>query len=237
MRLNVGQYRTNKQKLSFHCRSGFLLVWSIALAMIIMVSGISWGQENSGQTSSSDSITLEDFRHPDEQRFPKGWDAQRSKITAQETYHIQEEEGIAFLAAKGANQRVYTKQIDWDPQTHPILTWRWRLRSVPEGKEVIAAIYPSLDVDLMFIPVNTKYVWSATLPVGSVKEGGMFSSTEIVIRSGVQPVGEWVEERVNVYEDFLNIHDHEPAEKAWGISLLGGPGVEIDFGSLQVHPQ
>ena len=44
--------------------------------------------------------------------------------------------------------------------------------------------------------------------------------------------GEWVEETVNVYEDFKRIHQHEPAAKAWGISILSGPGVEIDFGSI-----
>ena len=56
-----------------------------------------------------------------------------------------------------------------------------------------------------------------------------------MIRTGAEPLGEWVEERINVYESFLEIHNHEPAEKAWGISLLGGPGVEVDFGSIQVH--
>ena len=187
------------------------------------------GSKNSG------TMVLEDFSHPNEKGWPQHWDAQRSVITAQETYAVQQEDGVAFFAAKGANQRVYTKNISWDPKTHPILTWRWRVKSVPEGSELIAAMYPSLDVDLMFIPVNTKYVWSATLPVGSIKEGGMFSSTEIVIRSGAESVGEWVEERVNVYEDFLKIHEHEPAEKAWGISLLGGPGIEVDFGSIEVH--
>jgi hypothetical protein len=183
--------------------------------------------------TSGGLIVLEDFQNPDEQGFPQGWGAQRSTVTARETYTIQKEEGKGFLSAKSANQRVYTKQIQWDPKKHPILTWRWRVRSVPENPEFIAAIYPSLDVDFLFIPVNTKYIWSATLPVGSVKEGGIFSSTEIVIRSGTQSVGEWVEERVNVYQDFLKIHNHEPAPQAWGISLLGGPGVEVDFGSIQ----
>jgi hypothetical protein len=180
-------------------------------------------------------MVLEDFQHPDAKGFPEGWEAQRSTVTAHETYRIQEEDGGFFLSAKSANQRVYTKRMTWDPKQHPILTWRWRIQHVPDNADFLAAIYPSLDIDLMFIPVNTKYVWSATLPVGSVKEGGMFSSTEIVIRSGTESLGEWVEERVNVYEDFLKIHDHEPAPHAWGISLLGGPGVEVDFGSIQVQ--
>ena len=84
----------------------------------------------------------------------------------------------------------------------------------------------------MFIPVFTKYVWSATKPEGTLTEGGMFSGSEIVVQSGTKEVGHWFEERVNVYEDFKRIHRHEPAAKAWGISIIAGPGVEIDFGSM-----
>jgi hypothetical protein len=211
-------------------------------------NGLVWAENPVNQEPSRDTILIEDFRSPDERGFPQGWGAQRSTVTAHETYMIQEEDGVSFLRAKKedgvsflrakkASQRVYTKQMTWDPKTHPVLVWRWRLQAIPEGEEFIAAIYPSLDTDLMFIPVNTKYVWSATLPVGSIKEGGMFSSTEIVIRSGAEPLGEWVEERVNVYEDFLKIHNHEPAPLAWGISLLGGSAVEIDFGSLRVETE
>lgn len=114
------------------------------------------------------------------------------------------------------------------------MTWRWRLKSAPSVAEPIAAVYLSLDTDLMFIPVSNKYVWSATKAKGTVTEGGMFGAAEIVQRTGPQPVGEWVEERVNAYEDFKRIHGHEPAAQAWGISLLGGPGVEVDFGSITV---
>ena len=217
-------------------RSRLPAYWAcLLLGIVLNGNSILWAQNV--PEASGDQMVLEDFQHPDAKGFPQGWEAQRSTVTAHETYKIQKEEGLSFLSAKSANQRVYTKNITWDPKKHPVLTWRWRIRSIPENPDFIAAIYPSLDVDLMFIPVNTKYVWSATLPVGSVKEGGMFSSTEMVIRSGTQPIGEWVEERVNVYEDFLKIHDHEPAPQAWGISLLGGPGVEVDFGSIRVQAE
>ncbi len=226
-----------------HHGFGFLIsMVCFFLLSFILVTGVNsnglvWAEESVPQESSGDSILIEDFRSPDERGFPQGWGAQRSVVTAHETYMIQEEDGVSFLRAKQASQRVYTKKMKWDPKTHPMLVWRWRLQAVPEGEEFIAAIYPSLDTDMMFIPVNTKYVWSATLPVGSIKEGGMFSSTEIVIRSGPEPVGEWVEERINVYKDFLKIHNHEPAALAWGISLLGGSAVEIDFGSLRVEAE
>lgn len=214
-----------------------ILMGFLVLSLISDGSSQAGAQDGSKAHSSSGSLVLEDFKHPDEEGFPQGWEAQRSTITAQETYEVQQEDDNFFLSANNANQRVYTKNITWDPKKFPILTWRWRLKSVSEDSEIIAAIYPSLDVDLLFIPVNTKYVWSPTLPVGSVKEGGIFGSTEIVIRSGAHPVGEWIEERINVYEDFINIHHHEPAAQAWGISLLGGPGVEVDFGPIQVETE
>jgi hypothetical protein len=88
----------------------------------------------------------------------------------------------------------------------------------------------------MFIPVFTKYIWSATKPEGTLIEGGMFSGSEIVVQSGTTPVGQWVEEKVNVYEDFKRIHQHEPAAKAWGISIVAGSGVEIDFGPMVATP-
>jgi hypothetical protein len=95
-------------------------------------------------------------------------------------------------------------------------------------------VYASLDTDLLFIPVFTKYIWSGSKPEGTLVEGGMFSGSEIVVQSGTAPLNEWVEERINVYEDFKRLHQHEPAEKAWGISVYAAPGVEIDFGPITV---
>jgi len=222
-----------RQKIWSKTLSVLVSCFSIFLGLHIGGWSISYAQQATQATM--DGLVLEDFSQPDEKGFPKHWEAQRSTVTAHETYRIQEEAGYSFLSATNANQRVYTKQFSWDPKKYPILSWRWRARVVPENAEFIAAVYPSLDVDFMFIPVNTKYLWSVVQPVGTVKEGGMFSSTEMVIRSGAEPLGEWVEERINVYDDFLEIHNHEPADKAWGISLLGGPGVEVDFGSIRVY--
>ncbi len=180
------------------------------------------------------SIVLEDFRVKDPDGFPSNWEheKQRSEAKGREAYKVQSEDGTVFLAAKDAGQRIKKKNIDWDPKAYPVLTWRWRLHKAPAGSEPIAAMYASLDTDLMFIPVFTKYVWSGTKAEGELTEGGMFSGSEIVVQGGMKPMDEWVEERVNVYEDFKRMHGHEPAPKAWGISILTGPGVEIDVGPI-----
>jgi hypothetical protein len=198
------------------------LVMCVSVAMADLVS------------AQNQSLVLENFQAKEADGFPSNWEHenQRSQSKGRDAYKVQAENGVNFLAAKDAGQRIKKKKIDWDPKAFPVLTWRWRLQKATMDNEPIAAIYASLDTDLMFIPVFTKYVWSATKPEGTFTEGGMFSGSEIVVQSGTKDVGQWFEERVNVYEDFKRIHQHEPAPKAWGISIIAGPGVEIDFGSM-----
>lgn len=183
-------------------------------------------------------LVLEEFKAKEADGFPSAWEHenQRSQSKGREAYKVQSENGANFLSAKDAGQRIKKKKIDWDPKAYPVLTWRWRLVKAPTGTEPLAAIYASLDTDLLFIPVFTKYVWSATKPEGTLTEGGMFSGSEIVVQSGTNALGQWFEERVNVYEDFKRIHRHEPAAKAWGISIIASPGVEIDFGPMTALP-
>jgi len=184
------------------------------------------------------TLVLEDFQSKDAEGFPSLWEHenQRSQAKGRDAYKVRSENGVNFLTAKDAGQRIKKKKIDWDPKAYPVLTWRWRLTKAATGNEPLAAVYASLDTDLMFIPVFTKYVWSESKPDGTLTEGGMFSGSEIVVQSGTKEIGQWFEERVNVYEDFKRIHKHEPAEKAWGISIIAAPGVEIDFGPLVAHP-
>jgi len=201
------------------------LVW-------LVVCGAFW--IGGAVSAQSQSLVLENFQAKEADGFPMNWEneSQRSESKGRDAYKIQTEDGVNFLAAKDAGQRIKKKKIDWDPKAFPVLSWRWRLHKTRTDTEPVAAIYASLDVDLMFIPVFTKYVWSATKPEGTFTEGGMFSGSEIVVQSGTKDVDQWFEERVNVYEDFKRIHKHEPAAKAWGISIVASPGVEIDFGSM-----
>jgi hypothetical protein len=182
---------------------------------------------------SAGLLVLDDYSAKDTDGFPTAWKAQRQETKARKQYSVQSEKGMTFLAAKNADQRVY-KRIAWDPKAMPIVTWRWRVKTAPDGADPVAAVFVSLDTDLMIIPVATKYVWSQTKEVGTMTEGGMFDASEIVLQKGTKGFGEWVEQRVNAYEDFKRIHRHEPAAQAWGISLLGGPGVDVDFGPIMV---
>jgi hypothetical protein len=209
---------------------GVMILRYVAVGLVVCGNVVIGG----AVSAQNQSLVLENFQAKEADGFPSNWEHenQRSQTKGRDAYKVQVENGVNFLAAKDAGQRIKKKKIDWDPKAFPVLTWRWRLQKATTDNEPIAAIYASLDTDLMFIPVFTKYVWSATKPEGTLTEGGMFSGSEIVVQSGTKDVGQWFEERVNVYEDFKRIHQHEPAPKAWGISIIAGPGVEIDFGSM-----
>jgi hypothetical protein len=205
------------------------------LACLFLISFLGVIAGDAGLAQGPAAIVLEDFRSNDGSEFPRGWKAQRNESQARKAYTIRMEGDLAFLSAKGADQRVY-KRIAWDPKAMPVITWRWRLTSAQPTGDVVGAVFVSLDTDLMVIPVANKYVWSVAKATGTTTEGGLFDASEIVIRSGLQPQGQWVEQRVNAYDDFKRIHRHEPAAQAWGISLLAGPGVEMDFGPITVSP-
>ncbi len=210
-----------------------LIVGFVSVVGLTGLFGLT-GASPSAHAAEEQVLVLEDFQSADQEGVPIDWqhENQRSQAKGRSAYKVQSSDGQKFLAVRDAGQRLKKRKIEWDPKAYPVLTWRWRLHKAPPASEPIAALYASLDTDLMFIPVFTKYIWSAGKPEGTFVEGGMFSGSELVVQSGLLPVGEWVEERINVYEDFKRIHKHEPAEKAWGISLFAAPGVEIDFGAI-----
>ena len=217
---------------------GYVGQW-LVVALLLLGSGILWSPISRAQTDGSSGVLLlEDFSKAEPDGFPQGWQASRSETLTRQAYQIQHEGTQTFLKCKGvdSNVRIF-KRITWDPKTFPVISWRWRLHGPLGGTEPFAAVFVSLDQDFFGIPVNTKYTWSPNVPKGTVIDGGLFRPTQMVLRSGADQVGQWVQERVNAYEDFKRIHKHEPAPQAWGISLVAGPGVEIDFGPISASRQ
>ena len=191
------------------------------------------------QVASAAAVSLlEDFSKAEVDGFPQGWHASRSETITRNAYQTQQDGTQTFLRCKGvdSNVRIF-KRMAWDPKAFPIISWRWRLHASSAGAEPLAAVFISLDQDFFGIPINTKYLWSPNLPPGTIVEGGLFRPAQVVLRSGPEKMGEWIDERVNAYEDFTRIHRHEPASQAWGISLVAGPGVAIDFGAIAAAPQ
>jgi hypothetical protein len=162
-----------------------------------------------------------------------------------ECYEIGQEENNFFLKARTKDRgSIIAKSCSYSLKEFPIITWRWRALLFPEGADErykrsgdsvagIYIIFPSiinpgnfanklgfkLPVPDRLKPECIKYVWSASLPIGTVIDSPYATKTKIVVlQNATSPLNTWVTEEVNVYADYRRLFNKEPDEvKAVGI--------------------
>ena len=95
------------------------------------------------------------------------------------------------------------------------LRWRWRVHDLPEGsdetdsdKNDSAAAVRLIFGTSIWSGKSLKYIWSATLPQGTVIEGK--KQYMIVLHSGTDDLGKWVWEEVNAYQDYRRLFGGDP---------------------------
>jgi hypothetical protein len=168
------------------------------------------------------------FERDEVGRFPAGWSS-RNEENKGRVYSVQAEEGHKFLHA---DARAVSVQIGyekkWELKEFPVLRWRWRARIFPEGtnERKKSGNDNVLSVYVVFggwpIPRAVKYVWSDTLPAGTILDSPHSGQTKIfVVRSGRGLVGRWLTEERNVLADYRRLFGESQATPAAkGILLL-----------------
>ena len=200
------------------------LPWKLLIAFLFLslISGTPplWAEE--------EKITLADFS-----TFPEGWKVSSDESKAKEVYTVIQNDQETYLQGHGKEKAIRVfKKISWDSSTFPIVEWKWRLKKWPENSEAQVYVYISLDKDIFGIPTNIKYVWSQNRAVGSMKEGGYFRPTEVVLKNGPPDPGAWITQRVNALADFQKIIGRKPKGEAYGVGFLVDPGVEAEIGEM-----
>ncbi len=178
---------------------------------------------------------LEDFAS-----FPQQWKIKNDDPRAAEIYRVASETAGPYLAANVGAQpgvRIF-KYVSWDTRTFPVVSWKWRLKSFPADKRRSVAFYVSIHRDSFGIPTIVKYLWSTREPVGTIRPGGFFDATEIVIQSGAESDPDaWVTARVDAVADFERIYGQAPGSEGVGIGVTVGMGVEADIADVRVEPR
>lgn len=94
------------------------------------------------------------------------------------------------------------------------LRWRWRVHDFPEGSDETdddkndSAAAVRLVFGTNMFAKRLKYIWSATLPKGTVIKG--WNQYTIVLRSGTEERKKWVWEEVNAYQDYRRLFGGDP---------------------------
>ncbi|MGH7308756.1 MAG: DUF3047 domain-containing protein [Candidatus Rokuibacteriota bacterium] len=202
---------------------GAALSWLVGTALVAAMAA---DTPQAAAQIGSDCIAIEDFSKAEVGEFPPGWRVR--KDAAREAYRVQEEGGRRFLHAHAKELGVQAaKQFEWDLRAYPILTWSWRPRELPSGadeqhgkNDSALAVYMLVDYSRLRGPQAVKYIWSEKVPAGTRLHSNQGLTQVRVLRSGTARLGQWVEERVNVRDDYLRYFKESEVPKPAGIAVL-----------------
>jgi hypothetical protein len=206
-------------------------------AFIILVLFILVSMGILGANEERDSREIDTFTSSGQAGQLDGWQSFDSDL--EECYEIGKEENNFFLKARTKDRgSIIAKECNYSLKEFPVITWRWRALVFPEGADErfkrsgdsvagIYIIFPSLinpgkfsnklgfkvPVPDSMKPECIKYVWSASLPIGTVVDSPYASKTKIVVlQNGASPLNTWITEEVNVYDDYRKLFNKEPDE-------------------------
>lgn len=174
------------------------------------------------------------------QMSPPDWKPLTFKKVERHTKYevVKDGGGLVVKAVSEASASGLTKEIKIDLREYPIIQWRWKVDNLiktsdvtrKDGDDYAARIYITFEYDpekvsfakkakykagrVIFgdIPIGAvNYIWETKTPPGTIMDNAYTDFVKmIVVESGPQRVGAWVEEERNVYEDYKKAFGEEP---------------------------
>jgi Protein of unknown function (DUF3047) len=136
-------------------------------------------------------------------------------------FTVVEDAGRRALDLKSAaDHSTIAKEFRVSLETTPLLEWEWRVLALPSGADLrervtsdaaghLFVIWPRFPALLRSRLIG--YVWDARLPIGTVVKSRKTSTvTFIVVRRGVEGLGQWLTERRNVADDHRRVFSEAP---------------------------
>lgn len=209
-------------------------------------------------------ILLDDFESYDDGALPLKWKYLHDKklvwlapehMRPNERFTVVEEDGNKALRVHVLGEAVHLTManeedgFDWDLTSHPRLAWDWRAISLPENaredkknlNDTGAGLYVIYKFEGFIIkkPKAIKYVYSSTLPVGTVVSYGKLKV--IVVSTAADGIGEWQHIERDVVADYREVFGGDPPDRPLSIRLWGdsdntGSLAEADFDNIRLLP-
>jgi len=178
----------------------------------------------------SDVLVLEDFEDDNVGEAPADWKARAFEDGDAIPYEVVEEGGNRFLRAeaRGENVMLY-KETRWNADDYPFISWRWRIRAVPEGADArsedtadnAAGLYLSYRRKFGIVPETVKFIWSERLePGASFRRPGMGQAWTVVAGRGVADDDTWHQVFYNVGDVYAATFGARSVTRPLGIGVL-----------------
>ncbi|MFO0706586.1 MAG: DUF3047 domain-containing protein [Nitrospira sp.] len=203
---------------------------------VFLMLAVSWGWAGDGAVLDVGKFSTESV----DRVLPDGWTPLTFKKIPRFTRYelILEDQMVVVKATSDASASGLTKNVQIDPKVFPVVRWRWKVEQLlqrsnvtrKDGDDYPARLYITFAYDpekvglgrvlkykagrLLFgdIPIAAlNYIWETRAPVGTIIENAYTDFARmIVVESGPQKVGQWVEEERNLYEDYKQAFGEEP---------------------------
>ena len=183
------------------------------------------------QMAEREFVVLDDFSATWDGHRPMDWGAWKEKDRAKPMlYRIEQNDTQYYMTARDSSHSVIVgKFVQWNPRQYPIMSWCWRANSLPVGgneflddaNDSAAGIYVIFSQNFLGIPKQLKYVWSSTLPEGTVgRRDKIFRPWFYVLESGEDKLGRWTFETVDLVKHHKDKLGGQPADRTIGLGLL-----------------
>lgn len=183
-----------------------------------------------GELEGRGLVILEDFEGHPLGELPTGWKWRGFEQEDEKPYRVIEENGNRFLRAedRGENVLLY-KDVRWDSQAYPFVSWRWRIRAVPEGADAryedsadsAAGVYLTYRRRFGLVPETVKFVWSGHLrPGAAFRRPGIGMPWTVVAGSGAADDRRWRRVVYNVSDVYRETFGGKPSGRPLGIGVL-----------------
>jgi len=145
------------------------------------------------------------------------------EVRGRTDYHVVDLEGRRCLTAHSrAGGSILLHTVRFDPDIYEWLSWRWRVDQLvdgenltrKEGSDAAARVYVYFDTKgLPWQKRSLDYLWSASLPVGTVLQSAYSPASQIiVVESGTSSLGKWQAMERNIEDDYKRYFGEDPPD-------------------------
>ncbi len=195
-----------KKKVKFKASS---LIFLSILGMLFCCSSARAGER----------LVITDFSGgTDEKGVPEGWELKEKEGRPVFKINTQEDSKNYIHLISENSSFGLAKEIDIDIKEYPWLNFSWMMKGLPkngdfrkkETDDQAAQVYVAFG-RFKLLANLVGYIWENKAPKGTTGTSPAWSRTRlIVLQSGAEMAGEWVQEKRNLYNDYKTLFGEEP---------------------------
>lgn len=166
----------------------------------------------------------------DEKGIPVGWDLEAFHNHPQIKLEPLKDGQFSIRLVSEESSFGLHKSIEVNLKEFPILSWRWKVDRLPLAGDIrdknkndqaaqVYVVFPNSLIRLRSPTIG--YLWDSNAPAGTIADGHspITPIKVIVLRSGKQQLGKWVQERRNVAEDYIRLFGQNSLPKVGRVAI------------------